>query len=51
MTSSLSMVFESTGKPKDFEPSVRGIRVVECEVEETGRGRFSHRFELLEESN
>lgn len=41
ITSSLSMVFESTGIPQDFdEPKTRGIRIVEV-----GDGQqFSHRF-------
>ena len=57
ITSSLSMVFESTGKPVKNgvldEPShVRGIRVVDVEVgEDTALGGFSHRFFPLQEGS
>ena len=48
ITAPMSMVFESTGKPKDYdEPNGRGIRIVEVEVDPNGGpGRFHHRFEL-----
>lgn len=45
ITAPLSMVFESTGKPKDqleLEPNGRGIRVVDVH-----KGGFHHGFELL----
>jgi 3',5'-cyclic AMP phosphodiesterase CpdA len=45
ITSSLSLVLDSTGKPKDFnEPKTRGIRIVEVKDES-----FSHRFVSLPE--
>jgi serine/threonine-protein phosphatase CPPED1 len=52
ITSSLSMVFESTGKPPGSdEPScVRGIRVVDVMVhDDSQRGTYTHRFEPLQE--
>jgi 3',5'-cyclic AMP phosphodiesterase CpdA len=54
ITSALSMVFQSTGKPKDTasaEPSSRGFRIVDVQgPSDTGRrGTYQHRFVLLEE--
>lgn len=56
VTSSLSIVFESEGKPVQSEENGRGIRVVEVfpnisqddqEKRRVGGGRFEHRFEAL----
>lgn len=47
VTSSLSMVFESTGVPKEFdEPrGKRGIRVVTVQADpQGGKGTFAHKF-------
>lgn len=47
ITSSLSVVFESTGRPKGFkEPNVRGIRIVDVNND---NGSFGHRFVSLPE--
>lgn len=54
ITSSLSMVFESNGKPAgSHEPSfVRGIRVIDVMVgDDSQRGTYSHRFEPLQEGD
>ncbi|KAL3915722.1 MAG: hypothetical protein SGILL_005512 [Bacillariaceae sp.] len=46
VTSSLSEVFESTGKPKNTaEPTARGMRIVTVNKD----GSFSHKFESLSE--
>ena len=46
ITSSLSEVFESSGKPKDFdEPSTRGMRIVTVNKD----GSFDHKFVGLPE--
>lgn len=52
ITAPLSMVLESTGKPRPKngdkeEKNARGVRIVDVEVERNGRGRFSHRFKTL----
>lgn len=46
VTSSLSMVFRSTGIPEGFdEPNTRGLRIVSVQSNgEGGRGSFSHSF-------
>lgn len=49
VTSSLSMVFESSGKPADFlEPNTRGIRIVTVQAgdgaDSSGPGTFQHEF-------
>jgi len=50
ITSSLSMVFDSNGKPPGQDPSVRGIRVVNvCTGDKGERGTYSHHFKPLEE--
>jgi hypothetical protein len=52
ITSSLSMVFESTGKPQTNEVNSRGFRVVEVNADTTekqGRGTFNHHFISLDE--
>ena len=54
ITSSLSMVFESTGKPETFtEVNARGVRLVEVEapVDDNGeqqQGKITHRFIPIE---
>jgi hypothetical protein len=46
ITSSLSCLLESTGRPKDFdEPQTRGMRIVTVQ----GDGSFQHRFVSLPE--
>lgn len=52
ITSSLSAVFESNGKPDDFdEPGTRGIRIVDVQapLETNERGAFTHKFVSLKE--
>eukprot|EP00980_Cylindrotheca_fusiformis_P010934 scaffold2499_cov125-Cylindrotheca_fusiformis.AAC.25 len=44
VTSSLSLVYNSTGKPKGTEPNTRGVRIVE--VGDTA-GAFAHHFVSL----
>ena len=47
ITSSLSMVFESTGKPKDFnEPNTRGVRIVDVEEGNS----FAHCFVSIKDN-
>jgi 3',5'-cyclic AMP phosphodiesterase CpdA len=49
VTSSLSVVLESTGIPKDFdEPKTRGYRIVRVQPDPAGgRGTFQHQFVSL----
>jgi serine/threonine-protein phosphatase CPPED1 len=55
ITTSLSLVFNSTGKTLNFSSSdeptgLRGIRVVDVDIEQnTQHGKFSHRFIPLDE--
>jgi len=50
VTSALSAVFESNGKPADFnEPTALGIRIVDVEEDDkTGQTSFQHRFVPLD---
>ena len=46
-TSSLSLVFDSNGKPPQDEPLSRGIRIVHVNVPVKGRATYRHKFEPL----